>query len=265
MPEVTEPYQPGTPCWIDVVAPDQAAALDFYAKVFGWEGRAGPPETGGYALCTLKGKPVAGIMSAEAMGDQPAPPPVWTTYFSSADADATLQAITRNGGTAFTPAVEVMNLGRMLVAADPTGAVFGVWEPREFPGAGIVNEPGALIWNELNTTDREAAAAFYAAALGFETAPMEGAEDYFSLSVKGRPVGGMQPLGEPGEAASPEAAAHWLVYFAVADTDETVAKVTEAGGTVCREPFDMVAGRMAVAQDSQGAPFALIAPKPMTG
>lgn len=262
MPEVTEPYQPGTPCWIDVVAPDQAAALDFYAKVFGWEGSPGPPETGGYALCTLKGKPVAGIMSAEAMGDQPAPPPVWTTYFASADADATLQAITRNGGTTFTPAVEVMDLGRMLVAADPTGAVFGIWEAREFPGAGVANEPGALIWNELNTTDVEAAAAFYAAALGLESAPMEGAEDYFSLSVTGRPVGGMRPLGAAG--APPEAASHWLVYFAVADTDATAAKVAEAGGTVCKEPFDMVAGRMAVVQDSQGAPFAVIAPKPMS-
>jgi uncharacterized protein len=261
MPEVTEPYEPGTPCWIDVVVPDQSAALDFYAQVFGWEGRPGPPETGGYALCTLKGKPVAGIMSAEAMGDQPAPPPMWTTYFASADADATLREIARNGGTTFTLAVEVMNLGRMLVAADPTGAAFGVWEPREFPGAGIANEAGALIWNELSTTDLEAAAAFYAAALGLESAPMEGAEDYFSLSVKGRPVGGMQPLGE---GTSPEAASRWLVYFAVADTDETVAKVTEAGGTVCREPFDMVAGRMAVVQDSQGAPFALIAPKPMS-
>ncbi|GAA2374854.1 VOC family protein [Streptomyces cuspidosporus] len=261
MPEVTEPYQPGTPCWIDVVASDQAAALDFYAQVFGWEGRPGPPETGGYALCTLQGKPVAGIMSAEAMGDQPPPPPVWTSYFSTSDADATLQAVTRNGGTVFTPAVEVMNLGRMLVAADPTGAVFGVWEPRDFPGAGLVNEPGALIWNELNTTDPEAAAAFYEAALGLVAAPMEGAEDYFSLSVEGRPVGGMRPLGE---GAPPDAGSHWLVYFAVADTDGTVAKVNSAGGTVCREPFDMVAGRMAVVQDPQGAAFALIAPEPMT-
>ncbi|MDT0548780.1 VOC family protein [Streptomyces lonegramiae] len=261
MPEVSEPYQPGTPCWIDVVAPDQAAALGFYAGVLGWEGSPGPPETGGYALCTLKGRPVAGIMSAESMGDQPAPPPAWTTYFASADADATLQAITRNGGTVFTPAVEVMNLGRMVVAADPTGAVFGVWEPREFPGAGIVNEPGALIWNELNTTDHEAAAAFYGAALGIRSAPMEGAEGYFALSVDGRPVGGMQQLSEDAAA---EVGSRWLVYFAVADTDGAVARVLSAGGTVGREPFEMVAGRMAVVRDSQGAAFALIAPKPMS-
>src|SRR5207248_6091067 len=64
MPEVTAPYAPGTPCWVDLAAPDQQAAIDFYSGLFGWTGQIGPPETGGYAVCELKGKPVAGIMAA---------------------------------------------------------------------------------------------------------------------------------------------------------------------------------------------------------
>ncbi len=254
MPEVNSPYQPGTPCWIDLVAPDQQAALDFYARFLGWSGEIGPRETGGYSVCMLKGRPVAGVMSAQAMGDQPAPPTVWTTYFSTDDASATERAITKAGGNVLVPTMDVMALGKMLVASDPTGAVFGVWQPGEFSGAGIVNEPGALVWNELNTTDKDAATAFYSAALGIETAPMEGAKNYFALSVQGRTVGGLQESDTPGVPP------HWLVYFAVEDADAAAARVTEGGGTVMQPPFDMEAGRMALVKDSQGAPFAFIAP-----
>lgn len=81
MPEPTTAYQPGTPCWVDLAAPDQQAAIDFYSQVFGWTGEIGPPETGGYAVCLLNGKPVAGIMAAMAMGGQPrrrpSGPPTW--------------------------------------------------------------------------------------------------------------------------------------------------------------------------------------------
>ncbi|RXS85459.1 VOC family protein [Streptomyces sp. TM32] len=260
MPEVTAPYQPGTPCWVDLAAPDQQAAIDFYSQVFGWAGEIGPAETGGYAVCRLNDKPVAGIMAAVPMGGQPAPPTVWTTYLAATDADATAQAVTKAGGTVLMPVMDVMTLGRMAIVADPTGAVCGLWQPVDFPGAGIVNEPGALIWNELNTTDPSAAGAFYQVALGIENAPMEGAEHYYALTVDGRPVGGMQPMSEQMPADTPS---HWLPYFSVTDTDATVKKVTAAGGAALQQPFDMIAGRMAVVTDPQGATFAVINPKPM--
>lgn len=261
MPEVTAPYRPGTPCWIDLAAPDQQAAIDFYTNVFGWTGQVGPSEMGGYAVCQLNGKPVAGIMAAAPMGDQPAPPTVWTTYLSVADADATAEAVGKAGGTLVMPVMDVMTLGRMCVAADPTGGVFGVWQPRDFPGAGIVRERGAMVWNELNTTDRDAASAFYKAALGIDSSPMPGAEDYYwSLSAGGETVGGMQTMPEGVPAGTPS---HWLVYFAVSDTDGTVDRITAAGGSALLSPFDMVAGRMAVVSDPQGATFAVINPQPM--
>ncbi|MFF4951225.1 VOC family protein [Streptomyces chattanoogensis] len=260
MPEVTAPYAPGTPCWVDLAAPDQQAAIDFYSGLLGWTGAIGPPETGGYAVCELHGKPVAGIMAAVPMGGQPAPPTVWTTYLATGDADTTAEAIGSAGGSVLMPVMDVMTLGRMCIAADPSGAVFGVWQAVDFPGAGIVNENGAVIWNELNTTGRQAAAAFYEEAFGILAEPMENAEGYFALSVQGRPVGGMQAMPEGVPEGTPS---HWLTYFSVADTDETVAKVQEAGGSALKPPFDMVAGRMAVVKDPQGAPFAVITPKPM--
>ncbi|MBL1090977.1 VOC family protein [Streptomyces sp. NPDC001739] len=260
MPDVTSPYQPGTPCWVDLAAPDQQAAIDFYASVFGWTGEIGPPETGGYAVCQLKGRPVAGIMAALAMDNQPPPPTVWTTYLAADDADTASEAVSKAGGTILMPVTDVMSLGRMCIAADPTGAVFGVWQAVDFPGAGIVNEHGALIWNELNTTDRSAAAAFYRAALGIENVPLQGADNYYALKVKDRAVGGMQPMSEQ---MAPDTPSHWLPYFSVADTDRTVAKVTAAGGAALQQPFDMMAGRMAVVTDPQGATFAVITPNPL--
>ena len=255
MPEVTGPYQPGTPCWVDLMVPDQQAALDFYRDLFGWQGQPGPPETGGYAVCTLNGKAVAGIVTAMAADDQPTPPTAWTCYLATEDADATAQAITDNGGNVLMPAMDVLSLGRMLLAADPTGAVFGVWQARDFIGSQVVNEPGSVIWSELDTADPDAAQAFYP-ALGIEAAPMEGAAGYFSLNVAGRMVGGMQGLDE----LPPGTPSHWMTYFSVEDTDSTVDALTRAGGSALTPPFDMVAGRMAVVQDPQGATFAVIKP-----
>ncbi|MCW2870283.1 VOC family protein [Actinacidiphila oryziradicis] len=256
MPEVTAPYEPGTPCWIDLMAPDQQAALDFYRDLFGWQGEVGSQEFGGYSVCTVKGKPVAGIMKTMSTGDQPPPPPNWTTYFSSADADATQAAISANGGTVIVPVMDVGKIGRMLVAADPQGAAFGVWQPLEFPGAQIVNEPGALCWNQLSTPDPEAAADFYRAALGLEAAPIPEMPEFTGFQVKSRTVAGVQGMENLPEGIPP----HWLVNFAVDDTDSTVDALVRAGGSVMAPPFDMEkVGRMAVVQDPQGAVFAVVA------
>ncbi|MFG3281273.1 VOC family protein [Streptomyces sp. NPDC048111] len=260
MPTVNGPYTPGTPCWVELMVPDQQAALDFYRDLFGWEAEPGSPETGGYAVCRYKGEPVAGIMGAmnpDGSIPDPMPPTVWTTYIATSDLGATQQRVTDNGGQVMVPGMDVMTLGRMGVVSDPTGAVFGLWEAIDFKGAGIANEPGSWIWSELNTSDREAASAFYSAALGIGTTAVEGADGYFSLTVDDRAIGGTQALS--GIKGLPDGTpSHWLTYFAVDDTDSTVDALVRAGGAVLMPPFDMMAGRMAVVADPQGGAFALI-------
>ncbi|MEU9703736.1 VOC family protein [Streptomyces sp. NPDC047981] len=253
------PYKPGTPCWIDLMVPDQQAALDFYCDLFGWQGEIGPAETGGYSVCTLKGKPVAGIMKAmnpDGTVPDPLPPTVWTTYLSTNDLDAAVASATDAGGTVMVPAMDVMDLGRMAVITDPTGAVVGLWQPVGFPGATIVNEHGALTWNELVTADVAAAAAFYSAVLPVTTArsEMPGAEGYVEYQVDGRAVGGMMDLGSFPEGVPP----HWQAYFSVDDVDSVQAAAVRAGGSVLAPAFDMAAGRMAVLADPQGGAFAVI-------
>jgi predicted enzyme related to lactoylglutathione lyase len=258
MSKVTTRYEPGVPCWVDLMVPDQQAALDFYKDLFGWQGEIGPPESSGYSACTLHGKPVAGIMAKmPAQDGQPEPPTAWTAYLATEDVDAAAQAVTDNGGAVIVPSMDVMDLGRMAVAKDPSGAVFGLWQGKDFIGAQIVNEHGAVVWSELNTSDLGAAKAFYR-NLGIETTPMEGAPGYQALNVSGRTIGGMQGLDNSPSGTPP----HWMTYFAIDDTDSTVDALTKAGGSVLVPPFDMMAGRMAVVQDPQGATFALIMPVP---
>ncbi|MFJ5921432.1 VOC family protein [Kitasatospora sp. NPDC092948] len=259
MPEVTKPYATGTPCWIDLMAKDQQAALDFYRDLLGWQGKPGPAEFGGYAVCELDGRAVAGIGPAMAPEGQPEPPTVWTTYLATTDAQATQDAIVAAGGNLIVPVMDVGKLGRMLVAADPQGAVFGVWQAVGFAGAKVVNQAGALTWNELHTSDVPAATAFYGEAFGIEIEPMEGAKDYWALRVGGKDVGGVTRLAND----PPGTPAHWLSYFSVDDVESTVDALVRRGGTVLAPPFDMEAGRMTVVADPQGAPFAMIKPKPM--
>ena len=86
------------------------------------------------------------------------------------------------------PAMDVMTQGRMAMIADPSGAVFGVWEPRDHQGAEVFNEPGSLTWNELQTRDLAAAMPFYAEVFGWrwEEMPDSGGYQVAHLDAKER-------------------------------------------------------------------------------
>ncbi len=258
MPEVTAPYAPGTPCWVDLMVPDQQAALDFYRDLFGWQGEVGPPETGGYSVCTKNGKPVAGIGPVQA----PDAPTVWTTYISSDDAPATHSAVTAAGGTPLTEVMDVMTLGQMFLAADPAGAVFGVWGHKDFFGAGLVNEDGTLVWNECNSRGAEAAMAFYAAAFGVTFTEADGMGGYQEIRVEGKPVGGLQQMKPP--YFTPETPSYWGVYFAVDDVDSTVDAAVKRRADVVSPPTDTPVGRIATLRDPWGATFSVITPTPQS-
>jgi uncharacterized protein len=254
MPEVNEPYVPGTPCWVDLMAPDQQAALDFYRDLFGWEGEIGPPETGGYVMCTRKGRPVAGIGAADAPGVSAA----WTTYLATDDAPATHAAVALAGGNPLTEVMDVTTFGQMFLAADPTGAAFGVWGRKDFIGAGLVNEPGALIWNECDTRDAAEASAFYASVFGVTFTEAEGMGGYQEIRLSGRVVGGLQEMKEPYFTA--DTPSHWHAYFAVDDVDSTVDAAVKRAADVLMPPTDSPVGRVANLRDPWGAAFSVIRP-----
>jgi predicted enzyme related to lactoylglutathione lyase len=250
------PWPDGTPCWADLGAPDIAKAREFYSDVFSWAVQPGGPETGGYSVAELNGRGVAGV--GPKMGP-PEAPTMWMTYLATSDANATAAKIKAAGGQVVTEPTDVVDVGRMAVAVDPAGAVFGVWQARAFPGAQIVNEPGAMCWNEQMSWDFEDSRAFYAAVFGYEYGDVDGGSSYATFKVDGRDVGGIGGLHAGVPAGTP---AGWRVYFGVADTDASVARVQANGGSVIREPIDHPYGRMSTVADDQGALFSLLGVTP---
>jgi uncharacterized protein len=259
MPEITK-YEPGTPSWVDLGTPDPDDASRFYSGLFGWTIDEGPPETGGYRMCLLDGKPVAGL-GPQMNTDMP---PWWTTYISVADADETAAAIKEDGGTVILEPMDVLDVGRMAVAADPAGAMFSIWQPKVHIGAAIVDEPNSLCWNELTTRDPQKSVEFYGAVFGWGAGllPMEGTEDYTEFRLGQRGIAGMMPM--EGDSWPAEIPNHWMVYFAVEDCKAAAARVEELGGTVAVPPTEVPPGTFAVLKDPQGAVFSVIEPRPQT-
>jgi hypothetical protein len=248
------PWPNGTPCWVDLGAKDIPKAIGFYSSQFGWDIEQGGPEFGGYAMAQLAGRNVAGI--GPLMGP-PDAPSAWATYFASNDVDATAAKVKKAGGQLVMEPMDVMDAGRMLVAADTTGATFGVWQAGNHNGVQVANVPGAFTWSEHMSRDFEGAKAFYAAVFGYEYGDMSSdGFSYATLLINGQQVvGGIG--GYPGGSENAHAA-FWGVYFGTADTDKAVDLVTGHGGQVVRSATDSPYGRMAVVADNQGAVFSLI-------
>ena len=266
-------YLPGVPCWIDTSQPDPTAAVAFYSGLFGWdfEDVMPPGSAGVYLIARLRGGDVA------AVGAQPEGGPttaVWNTYIWVESADEAASKVRGAGGRVVTEPFDVMEAGRMAVCTDPEGAAFRVWEAKEHKGARIVNEPGSLNFNGLNTRDAEAAKVFYGSVFGWETLDLGDAQmwrlpgygDFLEQSDPGlrkRMAESGAPEGFEDVVASldpipddqPDLPAHWSVTFAVDDADATADKAAELGGEVVVPPFDAPWVRMTVITDPQGATF----------
>ena len=255
MPE----YAPGTPSWVDLSSPSPDESAAFYGELMGWQATepGAAEETGGYRMFQQEGQNVGGLMAQMQDGQ----PTAWATYISVADADETAEKVTAAGGSIVVEPMDVMDIGRLAVFSDPTGAVFGVWQPKSFAGADLVNEPNSLCWNEVLTRDAEANKAFYPAVFGWAPgrAAFEGApESYTVWELDSKPVGGMMQMTD--DYFPPEVPSYWSVCFAVADCDATVAKARELGATITQEPMDMPIGRFAGLIDPEGASFTVMQP-----
>ncbi|MEC3981576.1 VOC family protein [Amycolatopsis sp. H20-H5] len=252
-----EPWPDGTPSWVDLMAPDKGKAVTFYSALLGWEVRAGTAETGYYGMATIAGRPVAGL--GEIPAAQADAAPGWTTYLAVSDVDKVVAAVVEAGGGVHAPPMDVLDEGRMALVADPTGAMFGLWQAGKHAGTQVLAAPGAVAWNECMTTDFEAAKAFYSGVFGYGFDDMSAPGfQYGVLTVAGEVVGGLGGL--PGGGPS-----HWGTYFSVEDADAAAAKVIELGGAVLNPPSDSPHGKVTVVADDQGSEFRLIAPNEQSG
>ncbi|MGH8906072.1 MAG: VOC family protein [Egibacteraceae bacterium] len=171
-----------------------------------------------------------------------------------------MRRVVEAGGKALVEPMDVMDQGRLAIASDVTGAVFGMWQAGKHTGAQLVNEPGAWIWNELVTRDLAAAQEFYTKVFGYSWDAYdtgEGGPAYTLPKVGENVVGGAMQMPADFPAEVPP---HWMTYFAVEDTDTVVAAAERLGGAVEVPAFDTQVGRIAVLRDPQGGVFSVIQP-----
>jgi predicted enzyme related to lactoylglutathione lyase len=254
-PRRSTPWPAGAPAWLDVTTPDLEAAKQFYGGLLGWTFTDGYEEFGGYCLAEVDGLAAAGMAPA-----MEGVPPVWTLYFASEDTRATAEAVKAAGGSLLSEVMDIAESGTMVVAADPAGAAFGVWQAKDMSGYSVFSEPGGLAWEDLRSSDPDASKAFYADVLGWEYQPLaEAGPDYATFHHPGdeAPLGGLG--GMMGMEGFPS---HWIVYFGVDDVDAAVAHVEANGGFVLSPGFDTPFGRMAAVTDPWGASFWVTSPHP---
>jgi uncharacterized protein len=254
MGERTE-YAPGTFSWVDLGTTDVDGAKAFYSQLFGWQSEDMPvPDSSPYTMFRANGKYVAAVYEQQEEQRAQGVPPNWMSYITVDDLDRRADKAKDLGGTVMAGPFDVMEAGRMAVVQDPTGAVFGLWEPRQHIGAGLVNDPGAFGWNELSTRDVDAARSFYEGLFGWTTEESDaGPMPYTTIKNGDRMNGGMLAIAQDWGDVPP----HWRVYFTVVNCDAGTARVEQLGGSRIFGPMDIPIGRFSVVTDPQGATFSL--------
>jgi uncharacterized protein len=248
-------HEDGTFSWADLATTDPDGAKSFYSGLFGWDCEDVPVEGGTYTMCRLDGKAVAAIAGQREEERAQNVPPHWNNYITVRELDEQAPKVTELGGTLMLPPFDVMDVGRMAVAVDPTGAVFMLWQPKSSIGAELVNAPGALSWNEEATADVDGAKKFYAGLLGwtYDDMEMDGGITYSMIKNGDRMNGGIRSQA-PQEQGMP---AFWVPYFGVVSSDESSAQAAELGGQVIMPTTRIPAGAFSVIADPQGAVFLL--------
>jgi predicted enzyme related to lactoylglutathione lyase len=244
---------PGEPCWIELFTPDTDAAADFYGQLFGWTATDPDEEHGGYRILEREGVPVAGLMRNDgSMGG----PSTWSVYLATDDAAGLVERARAAGAEVVAGPMVVGDLGSMAVLVDPSGALVGAWEAASFEGTAAVAQDGAPVWFETLSKDYDTSVRFYTDVFGWDPHTMSDTPElrYTTLGKDEQARAGiMDATAMLGEQPS-----RWQFYLQVADTDDTVARATGAGGTVVMPPEDTPYGRLAVLKDPAGVQFCLM-------
>jgi hypothetical protein len=249
-------HPPGTFCWIELATTDQEAAKKFYSALFGWEPKdapIGPDEF--YTTFELEGRTAASGFTIRPDELARGIPPHWGLYVAVESADKTEAKAKQLGANVVVPAFDVMDLGRMSVFQDPTGAHLAVWQSKTHHGTRIAEVPGTLCWADLSTPDAKRASDFYKSLFGWEfMADSKDPSGYLHIKNGEQFIGGVLPPS----ARQPGVPPHWLPYFQVDDVDAVANKAKQMGGKLCVDPMSMEnVGRFAVIFDPQGAAFAI--------
>src|SRR5256714_5631810 len=202
----------GSFCWIELATTDGPGAKKFYSELFGWEAQDSPvgPDMV-YTMLKIDGKDVGALFQkGETMNQVPTH---WASYVSVTSADEIAAKAKALGATVVQEPFDVMDVGRMAVIADPTGAHFCIWQPKVHKGVGVKGETNSLCWNELLTNDTDKAIEFYTKLFGWKTKTDSGATPYTEIMNGDDHIGGIKQI-QPQMGPLPP---HSGIYIAGAD------------------------------------------------
>jgi uncharacterized protein len=245
----------GSFCWVELATTDQNAAKKFYTALFGWsvdDSPMGPDDF--YTMFKLSGRNAGAAYTMRKEQRAQGVPPNWMLYIAVGNADQSVAKAAQAGGTVHAPAFDVMEVGRMAVLQDPTGAVFSLWQPKSHHGIGISGD-NTFCWADLSTPDPERATKFYGDLFGWQLSK-DGKDlsGYIHIKNGEHFIGGIPPA----KHRNPNAPPHWLVYFQVADVEAATAKAGQLGGKILMPARKMEnVGTWSIVADPQGAVFSL--------
>ena len=246
----------GSLCWFELATTDQAAAKKFYTSLFGWsadDSPIGPDDF--YTMFTVSGRNAAAAYTMRKEQRAQGVPPHWMLYIAVADADQAAGKAAQLGGTVLAPPFDVMDVGRMAVIQDPTGAIFSLWQSKKQQGTPIFGVDNAFCWADLSTPDPDKASKFYSGLFAWEL--MKDPKDssgYIHIKNGEDFIGGIPPAGH----RDPKSPPHWLLYVQVADAEAATGKAGTLGAKVLMQPRKMEGvGTWSIVADPQGAILAL--------
>ncbi len=231
--------------WHDHGSPDPAKATGFYGALFGWDYETFKPGEMDYEMIRANGQTHGGF------GSPPGnPPPQWIGHVLVKDVDETILRAEGAGGKILNEPMDIPDVGRMAIIADPQGAVISAFASSGDPP----QSEGIFVWDELLTTDVDAAKRFYGEVFGWTSKDMPMGDTTYTLFKRAGDidVGGL--MQRPRE----DIPVHWTPYIGTQDTDATVTRAKELGATILSEPMDVPdMGRFAIIQDPTGAVFGI--------
>jgi uncharacterized protein len=236
--------------WHDHRSPDPAAATGFYTELLGWGIESFPMGEFEYPMISVNDQSHGGFGPVD--GNEPAH---WLGSIVVDDLDAAAARVTPAGGTLIVEPSEIQDVGRWAVFADPQGAVAGLFQSIDEPP---VSE-GVFVWDELGTSDIEAAKRFYADVVGWESSDQDMGDGFIYTIFRSN---GIDRAGAYQRQPDMPGAPGWLPYVATSDVDASLEKATGLGATSITEPMDIpTVGRMAIIADPAGAVVGLYKPE----
>ena len=243
--------------WHELHTSDPKRAFAFYSELFGWKTREmdmGP--AGKYTLFSVSDKDVAGGMQLDARSGAPSN---WLPYFETPNVDADIAKAEKLGAKVVVPGMDIPNIGRFAVIADPQGAVVAVMTSADQSWKAPDVKPGYFCWDEVMAKDAKKEVDFYTQIFDWKCDPMDMGPmgTYYVFKLGEKSAAGCMAPQDPNQPSA------WMCHVAVENVDTSTERAERLGATVVVPPSDIPnIGRFSVFSDPTGAVLCLFQSAP---